>query len=261
MKLISWNVNGIRSIYKKGFEAFLETEQPDICCLQEIKIDKTSLSTLAPAPLPYESYFSCAKKPGYSGLATFTKDTAKPSTKITCGIQQECFDNEGRFLFTDHEKFLLYNTYFPSGTTGDARQEFKYQFLDTFFAHLQSLSKKDRDRLVICGDFNICHREIDIHHPEVATKRELSGFLAPERAWIDSLLEFGFIDSYRQVHGDKAGKYSWWAYRAGARPKNLGWRIDYFFVSKALSSRIEHADLLTEVGGSDHCPISLTLDL
>lgn len=259
MKLISWNVNGIRSIYKKGFESFLEAAQPDICCLQETKIDEKTLPSLTALPTKYESYFSCAKKPGYSGLATFSKARSKSETVRS--IQQECFDSEGRFLFTDHESFLLYNTYFPSGTTGEVRQDFKYQFLDSFLSHLQSLSQKDKDRLIICGDFNICHRDIDIHHPEVAAKRELSGFLPPERAWIDSLLDFGFIDSYRQVHGDKTGQYSWWTYRAGARPKNLGWRIDYFFVSKALSSRIVDADLLSAVTGSDHCPISLTLDI
>lgn len=258
MKLISWNVNGIRSIYKKGFDSFLQLTQPDICCLQETKIDEKSLPQLTEISGNYESYFSCAKKPGYSGLATFTKTKLK--SPIVSSIQQPQFDNEGRFLFTDHNSFLLYNTYFPSGTTGDVRQDFKYQFLESFLNHVHALSKKDKDRLVICGDFNICHREIDIHHPDVATKRELSGFLPEERAWIDTLLDLGFVDSYRHVHGDKADRYSWWTYRAGARPKNLGWRIDYFFVSKALSSRIVDADLLTEVGGSDHCPISLTLD-
>lgn len=266
MKLISWNVNGLRSIFKKGFLEFLEEHQPDLICLQETKISSEQIAELALCPPNYELFHSGAVKKGYSGVLTYVHqrhvpDLCPPRT----GIGIEPFDAEGRFVISEHgmstnSAFTLYNAYFPSGTTGEVRQDFKYKFLEAFFEHLQSLPKAKRDKTVICGDFNICHREPDIHHPDKATKLGLSGFLPDERKWMDQLTELGFVDTYRFIHGPERREYSWWTFRAGARSKNLGWRIDYFFVANALVPRVKNAQLLTTVMGSDHCPILLDLE-
>ncbi len=262
MKLISWNVNGIRSIYRKGLDDFLAIEKPDILCLQETKISINSLDELPANPNNYDCFFSSAEKPGYSGVSTYIKDEIPHLTKDPdAGIGISEFDNEGRFLITDHGDFVLYNIYFPSGTTGDLRQNFKYKFLDSTLEHIKSLPKNVRDKLIICGDYNICHKEIDIHHPDVATKRELSGFLPEERAWMDKLTASGFTDSFRAINGDVQKQYTWWTYRAGARDKNLGWRIDYFFVANNLAKKIKSAKILNNIKGSDHCPITLELAL
>lgn len=259
MKLFSWNVNGYRSILAKGLEEFLSTQAPDIVCLQETKIDTQAFSALPPLE-GYTSYLSSAEKKGYSGVMTIVKNSIKDRIKshsTTLGNLE--FDREGRFSLTEFEDLTLYNIYFPSGTSGDHRQSFKYEFLDYFLSHLQSLPEKKRKNLIICGDFNICHKEIDIHHPKEATKRQLTGFLPEERAWMDKFTENGFTDCYRHLHGEKPHQYTWWTFRAGARGKNLGWRIDYFFVSNELSKQIKQAEILSEVTGSDHCPIFLEI--
>lgn len=260
MKLISWNVNGIRSIYKKGFLDHVGTWDADIICLQEHKAQHEKLSdTILNIP-GYRAYFSSALRPGYSGVTTYIRDFISVSS-VQYGIGDSRFDDEGRFLILKIESprpVLLYNIYFPSGTTGEVRQQYKYDFLDTVTSHLNSLPAEDRAKLIVTGDFNICHTELDIHHPETATKRQLSGFLPDERAWMDSLIEYGFVDSFRHHNGPVKDIYSWWTYRAGAREKNKGWRIDYFFVHKELARYISTADIYTEVRGSDHCPIALT---
>ena len=262
MKLISWNVNGLRSICAKGFLDFVLQHQPDILCLQEIKIQDDQLNPEAMIPPGYEAFFSMAEKSGYSGLATYIRSNGKKSSvKPIRGIGIKKMDSEGRFLITQHQGMLLYNVYIPSGTMGEARQKFKYQFLDAFSEHLSSLSQSDFSKLVICGDFNICHREIDIHHPQQAEKRQLTGFLPEERAWLDSFLELGLIDTFRFKNGEVKGQYSWWSFRAGARKKNLGWRLDYFFCAKALAKKIKSAKILSQVAGSDHCPVLLELSL
>jgi len=262
MKLISWNVNGIRSAYRKGLKDFLITEKPDLFCLQEIKAREEDLDDEQKVIDGYDiSYFS-AKKKGYSGVATFasSKSPFVPK-KVQGGIGIEEYDSEGRFLISTHTNFTLYNIYFPSGTTGDIRQDFKYKFLDDFFDHLASLPKAQKERLIICGDFNICHKDIDIHHPKTAEKRQLSGFLPDERKWMDKFVELGFVDTFRHVHGTKPGNYSWWSFRANSRAKNLGWRIDYIFVSSKLADKITNAAILGKVEGSDHCPVVLEIDL
>ncbi len=262
MKLMCWNVNGLRSVMNKGFADIVADQKPDIFAVQETKIGKDQLEKVAPEIEGHSPLYSCADKRGYSGVANFVSRSCKfVPQKTTCGIRAAEFDSEGRFLISDHGPFKLFNIYIPSGTSGEPRQSFKYRFLDRFLAHLKRIKKADRERLVICGDFNICHKEIDIHHPETATKRELSGFLPQEREWMDKFTAAGFTDAFRHVHGDVPKAYTWWSFRAGSRKKNLGWRIDYFFVGKKLIPRIKDAQILANISGSDHCPITLELDL
>ena len=258
MKCISWNVNGIRAAYKKGLEDFLTEQSPDVLCIQETKAHPEQLDEELRTPQGYRTYYSSAEKKGYSGVATFVKESLS-TEQVTYSIGLPAFDSEGRFCITDLGSILLYNIYFPSGTTGDVRQEFKYAFLDALYEHIEGLPRADKKRLVIAGDFNICHRPIDIHHPDKAEKLELSGYLPAERRWMDNLVELGFVDSFRQAQGDVTGVYSWWTYRAGARPKNLGWRIDYFFVAEQLKESIATAKIFTDIHGSDHAPILLEL--
>lgn len=260
MKIISWNVNGIRAAEKKGLFDFIQKEKPDIFCLQETKIDAESLSKLDFLPKNYYAFFSHADKKGYSGVSTFVSEKIISQHKNnTFGLGENSFDSEGRYLISEFKDFILYNTYFPSGTTGEERQNFKYKFLDHFIEHTSKLPAAKKNKIVVCGDFNICHREIDIHHPEIATKNELSGFLPAEREWFSAFLESGFSDIYRVLNGDKKQSYTWWSYRAGSRGKNLGWRIDYFLVASKFANRIKKAKIFPEIHGSDHCPISIEL--
>ncbi|MCC6221139.1 MAG: exodeoxyribonuclease III [Deltaproteobacteria bacterium] len=260
MKLISWNVNGLRAIFGKGFNDFLEKEGPDILCIQETKIGQSQEQEWPDVHDGYEIYFSSAEKKGYSGVATYVKKAhSKKISDVKYGIGVCEFDAEGRFVITAHEKFSLYNIYIPSGTMGDVRQEVKYKFLEALCDHLAGLESSVRKRLVLCGDFNICHKDIDIHHPREAEKKKLSGFLPEEREWMDRFVSLGFVDTFRLVNGLVDKRYTWWSYRAGARRKNLGWRIDYFFVSESLSSKVKRAQILDSVPGSDHCPILLEL--
>ncbi|MCB0317370.1 MAG: exodeoxyribonuclease III [Bdellovibrionales bacterium] len=259
VKLICWNVNGLRAIYKKNFKQFLSRQKADVICIQETKSWMDQLEESQINPAKYNGYFSEAEKKGYSGTATFVhQDHNVLAYEKQLNLPH--FDKEGRFLVTRHKNFDLYNCYFPSGSSGDLRQAFKYDFLDAFYNHLKNLPKKKRERLIICGDYNICHKEIDIHHPKEAERLELSGFLPAEREWMDEFAELGFIDAYRYINGEKKDCYTWWSYRGGARQKNLGWRIDYFFVGKALKKNIKQAKILSQTTGSDHCPISLELE-
>jgi len=263
MKIVSWNVNGIRSIYKKGFSDYLSQCDADIVCLQETKAHPEQLSAEQINPTGFNSVFSSAEKKGYSGVATFAKDTIATDNSLH-GISEPRFDDEGRFLITPLSiprgpELLLYNIYFPSGSSGDERQAYKYEFLDAVLDHIAALSKQERKKLIILGDFNICHKEIDIHHPKQAAQRELSGFLPDERAWMDTFQKLGMIDSFRHIHGDVPDHYTWWTYRAGARRKNKGWRIDYIFIAEALLPYLKSAHIDAEQMGSDHCPLSITL--
>ncbi len=258
LTLWSWNVNGYRSALSKGIRELIKNNGPDILCLQETKVAPEQLEETDRSFPEFEVWYSSAQKKGYSGVATFVRE--KPEllpSQVQHGIGEAIFDNEGRFVISTHKDFTLYNLYLPSGTSGDERQAFKYKFLDSFYAHLAGLPQKTRDALIICGDFNICHREIDIHHPAQATRLQLTGFLPEERAWVDRFLELGFVDTFRHVHGDVKDRYSWWSFRANSRQKNLGWRLDYFFVSQKLASRVTRADILMDTTGSDHCPVVL----
>ena len=260
LKLVSWNVNGLRSVMRKGFGDFVKQQQPDIICLQEVKLSDELVLKEEKHLQDYQVFYSLAEKKGYSGVATLVRNELLGSRdKVQHKIGISRFDREGRFLILIRPDFVLYNIYFPSGTTGDERQKFKYCFLDTLTAHFESLPKAWMKRMIVCGDFNICHREIDIHHPKEAARRELSGFLPREREWLDRFIDRWFSDSFRQIKGDVAERYSWWSYRAGSRKKNLGWRIDYILAGSGLRSKIVDADILDSVHGSDHCPIFMRL--
>ncbi len=260
MKILCWNVNGYRSAFGKGLPELLRHEKPDIFCAQEIKAHREILESPEFTLPGYRLFCSCAEKKGYSGVATWVReDIFSSCTLLGTGIGVEEFDSEGRFVFVEVGNIILYNIYFPSGTSGEDRQGFKYSFLDALYSHISDLPIKDRQRLVICGDVNICHRDIDIHHPEEATKRLLTGFLPEERAWVTSFLELGFIDAFRSLHGDQAKNYTWWSFRANSRAKNLGWRIDYFFIAAELRQRLQSCAIHAEVRGSDHCPLTLEL--
>ena len=261
MKIIYWNVNGLRSALSKGLKNFVLKEKPDIICLQEIK---TLREQIPERDLTfdgkYNAYILSAKRKGYSGVATFVKADNSP-LNVEYKIGHKKSDQEGRFLMSSFKDFDLYNIYFPSGTSGDDRQRFKYKFLDCVYDYFASLDKKKFQRSIICGDFNICHKEIDIHHPEKAEKLKLTGFLPRERRWMDKFTELGFIDTFRHVNGDGKNYYTWWSYRANARAKNLGWRIDYIFCAAKFRQQIRNARILSDIRGSDHCPISLELQL
>ena len=264
LTILGWNVNGLRSILTKGFSDIVREIDPDVICLQEVKAFEKDVPNLGSDFPDYSVAFSSAEKPGYSGVATFVKKSrgsAAGTLRTSLSKERDLFAREGRILITEVEGLLLYNLYFPSGTSGEDRQAEKYRFLDVLLAHLLGLPERERKRVLLCGDYNICHKEIDIHHPREAEKRKLTGFLPEERAWMDKLVQAGFVDSYRALHPTTIGEYSWWTYRAGARGKNLGWRIDYQFLAAPLASRITQAELLTSVQGSDHCPTLLTLSV
>ncbi|MFW5850690.1 MAG: exodeoxyribonuclease III [Bacteroidota bacterium] len=247
-KIISYNVNGIRAAMRKGFVEWLKTENPHIIQLQEVKALQEQVDVHEIEELGYTIYWFAAKKPGYSGVATFTKE--KPIA-VQYGIGNDFFDTEGRFLRLDFEDFTVLNSYFPSGTSGTIRQEKKEEYLDILADYCAEL-QKTKANIVLSGDFNICHTEKDIHHPERHTG--VSGFLPQERAWMDSFLSQGFVDSFRKFHSEDDA-YSWWSYRAGARQKNLGWRIDYHMVSFAFFDSVLDAYILPQVVHSDHCPV------
>jgi len=252
VNLISYNINGIRAALKKGLDEWLNRENPDIVCLQEIKATPEQVDTSLFSNLGYECYWFPAEKKGYSGVAIFTK--VKPDT-IIYGMDIEKYDSEGRLIRLDFGDITLINTYMPSGTTGDIRQTFKYEWLDDFYNFIEEL-KKSREKVIICGDFNICHKEIDIHNPK--SNKNSSGFLPEERAWVTKFIESGFTDSFRYFNKEPHN-YSWWSYRAGARQRNLGWRIDYFMTSQKLDTQLIDSQILMDVVHSDHCPLKLSI--
>lgn len=254
MRIVSYNVNGLRSAIKKGFTDWLKTDPADIICLQEIKATKEDVDTSAIEALGYQDHWFPAQKKGYSGVAIFSK--IKPDqVHYGNGISQSDF--EGRVIRADYGDTTLINAYFPSGTSGEERQTYKYQWLDEFFGYLGEL-RKTRPRLIVCGDYNICHRPIDIHNP--VSNKNSSGFLPEERAWMDKFFEHGFVDSFRQLNPDPH-HYTWWSLRANARNNNKGWRIDYINVTEPLRAQIKAAEIYPMVKHSDHCPVYLQLEL
>lgn len=256
MKIITYNVNGIRAAIRKDWLKWLETENPDVVCLQEIKAspDQLPLELLLIENLGYEHYWYPAQKKGYSGTAIFTK---KSPLKVTYGCGEEAYDLEGRMIRLDFDQLSVMSVYFPSGTTGDIRQTFKYKFLDDF-QQLSNQLLKETPKLVVCGDYNICHRAIDIHNPK--TNANSSGFLPEEREWMENFINSGYVDSFRHLNPDPHN-YTWWSFRANSRAKNLGWRIDYNMVSEALAPYISGAKILNEAVHSDHCPVVVELDI
>ena len=250
MRIISYNVNGIRAAINKGFTDWLQTGPADIICLQETKAVKENVDFKKIEDLGYHTYWFSAHKKGYSGVAIFTK--IKPDN-IEYGHAHEKTDFEGRVIRADFGNITLINAYFPSGTSGDERQTFKYHWLDTFFTYLEEL-KKTRPRLIVAGDYNIAHTAIDIHDPK--GNKNSSGFLPEERAWMDGFLSRGWVDSFRQIHPDTTGAYSWWSQRfPTVRSQNKGWRIDYICITKNLKDRLVDAKIYPNVKHSDHCPI------
>lgn len=253
MRIISYNVNGIRAAIRKGFMEWLETDPADIICLQETKAMRENIDHEELAKLGYEDYWFSAEKKGYSGVAIFTK--IKPDN-VVYGNDMQQSDTEGRVIRADFGDITLINAYFPSGTSGTARQDYKYQWLDEFFEYLNEL-RKTRPNLIICGDYNICHREIDIHNPKGNKKN--SGFLPEERAWMDKFFDNGYVDTFRHFN-EEPHHYTWWSQRfPSVRLENKGWRIDYFSVTEPLKEKLKHAEIYPDVKHSDHCPIYLEL--
>jgi exodeoxyribonuclease-3 len=254
MKLLSWNVNGLRAVANKGaLPAVFETDA-DIICLQETKAHPEQLSPEVRSPAGYFSYFDHSKvKKGYSGVAIFSK--IEPE-KVEYGLGIPKFDDEGRTLVAYYKDFVLLNVYFPNGGGGPHRLEYKMEYYDAFLKFIKKLEKKGK-HVIFCGDVNTAHTEIDLSHPK--ENQKTSGFLPIERAWIDTVIAAGYIDTFRFFHKDEINKYSWWDMKTYARDRNIGWRIDYFFVSKDLKLKLKKAEILDTIMGSDHCPVSLEL--
>lgn len=253
MKIISYNVNGIRAAINKNWFAWLQATDADIVCLQEIKASPDQVQDIAILEqLGYQHYWFPAEKKGYSGTAIFTKITPE-HVEYGCGIED--YDKEGRTIRADFKDFSIMSAYFPSGSSGDERQDFKYKFLDDFAEYINEL-KWAYPKLIISGDYNICHRPIDIHNPK--SNANSSGFLPEEREWMENFIQSGFIDTFRYFN-QEPHNYTWWSYRANARAKNLGWRIDYHLATKELESHLKRAAILPEAKHSDHCPILLEL--
>ena len=253
MKIISWNVNGIRACARKGFFSLLEEENPDILCIQESKAHPDDLEEALTYPLKRLSYWSVADRKGYSGTATFVK---KPAQGVQHGIGIKKFDDEGRFVITDHGDFLLFNVYFPNGSQTEERHLFKQEFLQRFSAYLQRMIQAGK-HLIVVGDYNTAYLEWDVFDPKGLSK--ISGFLPEERAWFRDFLSLGFTDCYRRFHPDRKEVYTWWSYRENARKNNRGWRIDHICLTSGLVQKLKSVDILSGRHGSDHCPVKIQL--
>ncbi len=253
-KILSWNVNGLRAAYKKGFLDWFNSEKPDIMCLQETKAMKEQLAPELQEIKGYHSYFSSAEKKGYSGVAIYSKE--KP-IEVKNGIGIEKFDSEGRFLIAEYENFMLFNIYYPNGKARAERLQYKMDFYDAFLKYVNKLKKAGKN-IVVCGDVNTAHKEIDLARPKQNEKT--SGFLPEEREWIDKFLDHGYLDTFRMFN-DEPEKYTWWDMVTRARDRNVGWRIDYFFASESIKKNIDSAFIMADVMGSDHCPIGITLKI
>lgn len=254
MRLLSWNVNGVRAVWKKGFDAWLKREKADVVCLQETKAQPDQLTPEILNPLGYHGEWHWGEKKGYSGVATFSK--AAPG-KVERGFSIPKFDNEGRVLVTRHGDITLFNIYFPNGKRDAERLKFKMDFYKAFLGEvIPRFRKRGEDKLVICGDVNTAHKEIDLARPK--ENREISGFMPQECAWIDELLAAGFVDTFREFEKGP-NRYSWWDMQSRARDRNVGWRIDYFYVSANLRPRLKKAFIEDKVLGSDHCPVGIEL--
>ena len=252
MKIVTYNVNGIRAAMSKGLIDWISQVSPDVLCVQEIKANPEQVGVFEFEELGYHHYWYPAQKKGYSGVAIFTKQKPK-HIEYGCGIKE--YDDEGRNLRIDFEEFSVMSVYHPSGSSGDLRQAFKMEWLGAFLNYINQL-KATYPKLVICGDFNICHKAIDIHNPK--SNANTSGFLPEEREWMEQFINSGFVDSFRHFN-QEPHQYSWWSYRAGSRAKNLGWRIDYNFVTDNLKNKISRSVILPSAIHSDHCPVLLEM--
>ena len=251
IKIVSYNLNGLRSALGKGLLDWLAEAKPDIFCAQEIKAGREALDIAGFEALGYRAYLHPAQKPGYSGVATFSK---VPPLAVVEGCGESCYDNEGRVLRLDFDGFSVLNTYMPSGTNGPERQAFKVQWLHFFRRYVAGLrARPGQAPLIIVGDFNCCQTPLDLHNPKA--NQNSPGYTPEERQWFRDLLADGYLDSFRHHVGhDAPGHYSWWSYRAGSRKRNVGWRLDHVLVDEQLRGRVQAAGLLPDVVHSDHCP-------
>lgn len=254
IKLLSWNVNGIRAVQKKGFLEWLEEESPDILCVQETKATPEQLTRDSLSPNGYTSYWNSAERKGYSGVGVYTKVSPK---LIESGMGVSQFDGEGRVIRLDYGAFELLNVYFPNGKSGKERLDYKMSFYETFLEWIQGL-RKTNPNIIFVGDVNTAHNEIDLARPKENSK--VSGFLPIERQWMDKVVLAGYIDTFRRLNGDLV-QYSWWDMKSGARQRNIGWRIDYVFVSSEMAASVKDAFIMTDVMGSDHCPVGVEFEL
>lgn len=248
MLIYCWNINGIRAAEKKGLLAWLTQTAPDVLCLQETKADPIELSDQLLRPPGYRSYWAAAEKKGYSGVATYCKQ-APTAWRVGLGIAR--FDREGRVLMTEHGDFELYNVYFPNGKASPERLAYKLDFYDAFLAHVDARVQAGK-QVIFCGDVNTAHQPVDLARPRENEK--ISGFLPEERAHLDKWLAHGWVDVFRHLHPDARDAYTWWSLRTNARARNVGWRIDYFFVHQRCLPRIKAAGIAADVMGADHCP-------
>ena len=256
MKLVTWNVNGIRACQKKGFLEFLNRVQPDVLCLQETKADPSQLDEVLCQPKGYTSYWSsCQTRKGYSGVVTYSRI---PAQGVDHGIGIKKFDQEGRFIVTRWGNVSLYNVYFPNGAARQERHLFKQEFLKKFMRHLMK-SLVTGQRVIVVGDYNVAHKPIDVYDPVKLCK--VSGFLPEEQEWFDQFLSLGFVDTFRHFHPQSKDCYSWWSYREMARQANRGWRIDYICVSQNLLSQVQSSEIWDEQEGSDHCPVAVEMEM
>lgn len=255
MRILSWNVNGYRAVWKKGFKEWLPELNTDVIGIQETKAWPEQLTEEQLNPLGWHSVFAQAEKKGYSGVATFSKE---PPTSTQVGFGDPPFDTEGRVVITEHKDVLLANIYFPNGKRDKTRLKYKMDFYEKTLNYFKALRDEGR-KVIVCGDYNTAHKEIDLARPKENEK--VSGFLPEERAWIDRWIEAGFVDIFRRFHPDEAEQYSWWDMFTRARDRNVGWRIDYHFVSDTLVDQVKDAWIMQDIMGSDHCPVGIELDI
>ncbi len=252
MRLVSFNVNGIRAITKKGFFDWVNNDSPDVLCLQETKARPDQLTEDILKPAGYHSYWASAEKKGYSGVAVYSK---REPVAVDVGLGVPEFDAEGRTLVLDFDDFLLYNIYYPNGGAGNKRVPFKMRFYDAFLEHVEERRQAGR-HIVVCGDVNTAHTEIDLARPKA--NERTTGFLPEEREWVSTFLNTGYVDTFR--HFDSSpDNYTWWDYKTRARDRNIGWRIDYFFINQEFLPRLTSAFILKDVMGSDHCPVGIEI--
>jgi exodeoxyribonuclease-3 len=254
IEILCWNVNGIRALKNKGFLEWLQKESPDIICLQETKVHPDQLGPDLKEPDGYRTYWNYPEKKGYGGVATFTKSEPVNVKYTFDGVS---LDLEGRVIIAEYADFILMNIYFPNGKMGPDRLKYKMDFYDAFLEYADSLKSKG-NKLVICGDVNTAHKEIDIARPK--ENERVSGFLPEEREWIDKFVSHGYVDTFRHFNKEP-NQYTWWDLKTRARERNVGWRIDYFFVTENMMPAVVKAFILSEVTGSDHCPIGIILKI
>jgi len=254
MKLLSWNVNGYRAVLKKGFGDFLASSGADVLGLQEIKACPDQLTDRDRAFTGYSSAWNCAERKGYSGVAAFYK---RPPLLVSSGFGIKRFDSEGRVITLEYPGFYLLNVYFPNGGQGPERLAYKLEFYEAFLEHIESLRRTGK-AVIFCGDVNTAHKEMDLARPK--ENAENSGFMPVERAWLDKITGLGWVDTFRNFHPEP-GQYTWWDYKTRARERNVGWRIDYFFINSEKASLVKDAFILPAVQGSDHCPVGLNVRL